>query len=107
MTKIIYFVTPQSLVKIGTKGAEFIPILGPTLEYTKKAKKITKMTDPVSASSQGIGILFKYCFGKTGAVSIECALWLTFSVVGGATCNPTLIAAGAQFGNMALDEMLE
>ena len=53
MTKIIYFVRPTSLVKIGSKAAEFIPILGPTLEFTKKAKKVTEMTDPISASSRG------------------------------------------------------
>ena len=45
MTRIICFVTPKSLVKVGTKAAEFIPVLGPTLEYTKKAKKITEITD--------------------------------------------------------------
>ena len=50
------------------------------------------MTDSVSASSRRIGILFNYCFGKAGAVSAECILWLGFSVAGGATCNPGLIA---------------
>lgn len=111
MTKIIYFVTPTNMVKIGskigTKAAEFVPILGPTLEFTKKAKKVTEMTDPVSASSRGVGILFNYCFGKAGAVSIECALWFGLSVAGGVTCNPALIAAGAQFGNMVMDEILD
>ena len=42
MTKIIYFVTPTSLVKIGSKAAEFIPVLGPTLDFTKKRKKLQK-----------------------------------------------------------------
>ena len=41
--------------------------------------------------SRGVGILFNYCFGKAGAVSIECALWFGFSVAGGVTCNPALI----------------
>lgn len=81
MTKILYFITPTSIVKIGSKAAEFIPILGPTLEFTKKAKKVTELTDPVSASSRGIGVLFNYCFGKAGAVSIECILWLEFEVL--------------------------
>ena len=71
MTKIIYFVTPTNMVKIESKAAEFIPILGPTLEFTKKAKKVTEITDPVSASSRGIGIIFNYCFGKAGATSTE------------------------------------
>jgi len=107
MTTIIYFITPTSLVKIASKGAEFIPVLGPTLDFTKKAKKVTEMTDPISASSRGVGILFNYCFGKAGAVSIECALWFGFSVAGGITCNPALIAAGAQFGNMVMDEIID
>jgi hypothetical protein len=107
MTKIIYCVTPKSLVKIGSKAAEFVPILGPTLEFTKKAKKLTEMSDPVSASSRGIGIVFNYCFGKAGALSLECILWLGFSVAGGTTCNPGLIALGAQFGNMVIDNIID
>ena len=107
MTTIIYFVTPRSLVKIGSKAAEFIPILGPSLEFTKKAKKVIEMTDSINASSRGVGILFNYCFGKAGAVSIECALWLGFSVAGGLTCNPALIVVGTQLGNMVIDEILD
>lgn len=107
MTKIIYFITPKSLIKIGTKAVEFIPVLGPALDFNKRAKKLTEMTDPVVDSSQGIGILFNYCFGKVGALSVECTLWITCSVVGGITATPTLIAAGAQFGSMVLDEILD
>jgi len=107
MTQIIYFITPKSIIKITSKAAEFIPIIGPSLEFTKKAKKFTEMTDPVSASSRGIGILFNYCFGKAGAVSVECILWLSLSVAGGVTCNPGIIAAGAQFGNMVIDEIID
>ena len=95
------------MVKIGSKAADFIPVLGPTLEFSKKARKVTEMTDPVSESSRGIRILFNFCFGKTGAVSIECALWFGFSVAGGVTCNPGLIAAGAQFASMVRDEILD
>ena len=107
MTKLIYFITPKSMIKIGTKAAEFIPVLGPTLEFTKKAKKFTDINDPISASSRGVGVLFNYCFGKAGAVSIECTLWFGLSVAGGLTGNPGLIAAGAQFGNMVMDEVLD
>ena len=96
--RIIYFVTPLSFVKIASKAGEFIPVLGPAIEFTKKAKKVTEMTDPVGASSRGIGIVFNFCFGKAGAVSVECALWLSLSVDGGVTANPGLIALGAQFG---------
>lgn len=50
MTTILYFVTPRNLVKIGSKAAEFIPVLGSTLDFFKKAKKVTEMTDLISAS---------------------------------------------------------
>ena len=82
MVKIVCFITPTSFVKIGTKLVEFIPVIGPTLEFSKKARKVTELTDPVFASSKGIGMIFGYCFGKTGAVSIECVLWLSLSVTG-------------------------
>ena len=104
--EIIYFVTPSSFVKIASKAGEFIPALGPAIEFTKKAKKVTEMTDPVGASSRGIGIIFNFCFGKIGAVSVECALWLSFSVAGGVTANPGLIALGAQFGNLVIDDII-
>ena len=107
MVRIFYFITPTSLAKIGSKAIEFIPVVGPTLDFTKKAKKMTELADPVSASSRGVGIVFNYCFGKAGAVSIECALWFGFCVTGGVTGNPILIAAGAQFGNMVIDEILD
>jgi len=106
VTKIIYFVTPTTIIKIGNKATEWIPILSPSLEFTKKAKKVIEMADTVNASSQGIGILFNYCFGKAGTVSVDCILWLGFSIAGRATCNPGLIAAGAQFGNMVIDEII-
>ena len=37
MTKIIYFITPKSILTITSKAAEFVPILGPSLEFTKKS----------------------------------------------------------------------
>jgi len=64
MTTILYFVTPRSLVKIGSKAAEFIPVLGPALDFTKKAKKVTEMADPISASSRGIGMMFNFFLVK-------------------------------------------
>ena len=107
MVKVVYFITPTSFVKIGTKLIEFIPVIGPTLEFSKKARKVTELGDPVSASSRGIGMIFGYCFGKTGALSIECALWLSLSVTGGITGNPGLIAVGTQFGTMVVDEIID
>jgi len=64
MTKIIYFVTPTNLVKIGSKAAKFIPVVVPTLDFTKKVKKVTEMTHPISASSRGIRIAFNYFLVK-------------------------------------------
>ena len=108
---LLFFITPKGIItigtKVGTKAAEFIPILGPGVEYVKKAKKVTDISDPVTASSRGIGMIFKSCFGKTAVVSAECALWLTLSVAGGLTANPALIALGAQMGNIVIDDLLE
>ena len=107
MTKIIYFVRPKTIIKLGSKTVEFIPILGPMAQYTKKAKKVTQLSDPVSATSRGIGIMFDHCFGKAGAMTIECILWLGLSTAGGITGNPILIAGGAEFGNILLDEIID
>ena len=107
MTKILFFVTPKLVARLGTKAAEFIPVLGPSTKFIKESKKITKLADPVSATSRGVGLLFNYCFGKAGAISVECVFWFSFSVVGGMTCNPGLIAVGAEFGNMVLDEFID
>ena len=104
---IIYFIKPKSIIKVGSKATEFIPILGPMAQYTKKAKKVTELSDPLSATSRGIGIMFNYCFGKVGAMSIECILWLGLSTAVGITANPILIAGGAEFGNMLFDEIID
>jgi hypothetical protein len=79
MTKIIYFVTPTTLVKLGSKAAEFLPIVGPSLEFTKKAKKMTQLTDPVSASSSyndtiEVQIVFEDGFSYTVFVTTPDAL---------------------------------
>lgn len=103
MTKIIYFVTSKSIIIITTKAAKFVLILGPSLEFTKK---VTKMINLVNPSSEMIGMLFNYCFGKASAVSIEWILWFGFSIVGGATCNPRLIGLGAPFSNMVIDKII-
>ena len=107
MTKILFFVTPKLVARLGTKAVEFIPVLGPTATFLKKSQKITKLADPVSATSRSVGLLFNYCFGKAGAVSIECVIWFGLSVAGGMICNLTLIAVGAEFGNMIMDEFIE
>ena len=107
MVKIVYFITPKTVAKLSSKALEFLPVVGPTIEFGKKAAKATEIADPVSASSRGIGMIFNFCFGKTAAVSVECTLWFGLSVAGGLTGNPALIAAGAQFGNMVIDEIID
>lgn len=107
MIKIMYFVTPSGLVKVGAKAIEFIPMIGPSLTFTKKAKKFTQISNPVSAGSKGIGLIFNYCFGKTAALSVECFLYIVFVFGGGITGNPVLIAAGAECGNLILDELFD
>jgi hypothetical protein len=73
---IICFITPASMVKIASKAAEFIPVCGPYIEYTKKAKTLTQLSNFVSAGPKGVGIMFTFCFGKARALTAECALWL-------------------------------
>ena len=108
---ILFFITPTGLItvasKVGGKAAEFLPVLGPAVKYTKKAKQVTQLTDSVSASSRGIGVMFDFCFGKAGTMSAECLLWLSLSTAGGLTGNPLLIAAGAEFGIMLLEEITD
>ena len=58
MTKIVYFIRPKTLAKLSSKTVEFLPVVGPTVEFGKKAVKVSEMTDPVSASSRGIGMMF-------------------------------------------------
>ena len=60
MVKIVYFITPKTIAKLSSKALEFLPVVGPTLEFSKKAVKAPEMTDPLSASSRGIGILFNF-----------------------------------------------
>ena len=104
---ILYFITPQTMVKVGAKATEFIPLVGPQVEFYKKTKKLTELSDPVSATSKGIGLIFKQCFGKTATLSAECIIWFGCSVVGGITGNLPIIALGAQVGNLIVDELLD
>jgi hypothetical protein len=69
MTKILFFITPTSLVKltskIGSKAAGFVPVLGPTLKFTKKAEKVTKLTNPVAAGSRELGFFWNIVSGRS------------------------------------------
>ena len=55
MPKIVYFITPNAIAKVSSKAVEFLPIVGPAVEFTKKSTKATEMADPVSASSPVLG----------------------------------------------------
>ena len=107
MVRLVCFITPSSLIKVGSKAIEWVPIAGPAFKYTKKMEKFTGIADPVTAGSRGIGIIFNHCFGKLGALSLECVIWVSFSIAGGLFANPTLIATGAEFGNILLDEIFD
>lgn len=107
MTNLLFFIPPKLVAKLANKATEFVPVLGPFANFNKKVTKITSATNPISASTQGVGMLFNYCFGKAGAVTAECILWFGFSTIGGMTANPAFIAVGAEFGNMILDEFIE
>ena len=46
MTKVVYFILPSSLTevglqKLGLKSVDFLPVVGPTVSYLRKAKKVT------------------------------------------------------------------
>ena len=100
MTKVVYFVLPSGLTevglqKLGLKSIDFLPVVGPSVSYLRKAKKVTKIANPVNAAARGISTISEFCFGKAATLSIECLLWLGLSTVGGVTANPVLIATEA------------
>ena len=46
MTKVVYFILPSSLTEVGLqnlglKSVDFLPVVGPTVSYLRKAKKVT------------------------------------------------------------------
>lgn len=42
--------------KVVDKSVEFVPIVGPTIRYAKTAKKVTKFTNPVRATTYTVGL---------------------------------------------------
>lgn len=74
MTKVVYFALPSSLTttgleKLSAKNVEFLPAVGPMVSYAKKAKKVTKMANPVSAAARGISVISEFYFGKEATLS--------------------------------------
>ena len=90
--------------KVIEKGVEFVPVLGPGLKYLKTAKKVTKFTNPVKATTYTAGMLLEICGGKYAKYSGLCAVWATTTTTGLITANPALIAVGLDVGKEILDD---
>jgi hypothetical protein len=91
--------------KVVNKGAEFVPFVGPAYKYTRKAVKVTKLTNPVSPTSRAVGIIVIACTGPVIKYPALCALWGATAIVGGATANPALLGASLEFSEMLLEEL--
>jgi len=85
--------------KVITKGVELVPIIGPGLKYVKTAKKVTKFTNPIKATTYTAGMLLELCGGKYLKYSVLCGVWATSTTAGILTSNPALMALGLEAGN--------
>ena len=90
--------------KVVEKSVEFVPVIGPGLKYVKTAKKVTKFTNPVRATTYTAGMLLEICGGKYAKYSALCAVWATTTTAGLVTGNPALIAVGLEAGNEILED---
>jgi hypothetical protein len=96
---------PRSLVdKTMSVATEYVPIVGPAFKYSRKAMKVTKMTDPVKASTRAVGYLVSACTGPIIKYPALCAMWAASGAVGITTGNPVLIAVSLEFAEMILEE---
>ena len=91
--------------KVIEKSVEFVPVIGPGLKYIKTAKKVNKFANPVKATTYTAGMLLEICGAKYAKYSALCTVWATTTTAGFLTGNPALIAVGAQFGNMVIDDI--
>ena len=91
--------------KIVSVGSEYVPIVGPVYKYSKKAMKVTKLTNPVSVSSRAVGLIVIICSGPVIKYPALRLLWASTTIVGGATANPALIGASLEFSEMLLEEI--
>ena len=106
MTSIIMFISPKPFInKIASIGNEFVPVVGPMVKFTKKASKLTKITNPVTAASRGVGLVVISCTGPVIKYPVLCALWGTTAIVGGITVNPVLIGFSLEFSEIILEEI--
>ena len=67
------FVGPM-VDKVIHKSSEFVPIIGPGLKYVKTAKKVTKFSNPVKATTYTAGMLLEICGGKYAKYSVLCTV---------------------------------
>ena len=63
--------------KVIEKSVEVVPVIGPGLKYVKTAKKVTKFSNPVKATTTTAGLV---------------------------SGNPALIAVGLEAGNEILED---
>ena len=90
--------------KVVEKSVEFVPVIGPGLKYVKTAKKVTKFSNPVKATTYTAGMLIEICGGKYAKYTALCAVWATTTTVGIVSGNPALIAVGLEAGNEILED---
>lgn len=90
--------------KVVGKSVELVPVIGPGLKSIKTAKKVTKFSNPVKATTYTAGMLLEVCGGKYAKYSVLCAVWATSTTAGLATGNPALIAVGLEAGNEILED---
>lgn len=90
--------------KVIEKSVELVPVIGPGLKYVKTARKVTKFTNPVKATTYTAGMLLEICGGKYAKYSVLCAVWATTTTAGLVTANPALIAVGLEAGNEILQD---
>ena len=66
--------------KVIDKSVEFVPVIGSGLKYMKTAKKITKFSNPVKATTYTAGMLLEICnelkFLKFKFVLIQITIFL-------------------------------
>ena len=82
--------------KVIDKSVGFVSIIGPGLKYVKTAKKVTKFSNPVKATTYTAGMLLEICVGKYEKYSVLCAVWATTTTAGLVSGNPALIAVGLE-----------
>ena len=90
--------------KIVDKSTELLPLVGPGLKYVKTAKNVTKFSNPIKATTYTAGMLLEICAGKPAKYSVLCTVWVTTTVAGLVTANPTLVAVGIEAGNEILED---